>query len=454
MNRISLEYYARKYGLATVIVFALIVFVLPLILRITAGSPITPGSQSYAFLRHADLLHAGSIGADPLHGALAPNPYTILISIMQVFGAPWLLPPLLGILLLVLLFSFLNRFVSAQAVVVLSLIIVVLSPGMSILATHHTPILLCMVFITLMLLSFPHHPFIGSLMLGLAMITSPVLGVVAALVLAVVFFRNSHYHELTAIVTTSACVWVWFFFWQDIPVLHELLAPSFNASIFFELGNGEGVSIFLLILAGYGVAVNKSKDFVLYTVLTLGASLFVSTLLPIVVVALAVFAAQGIYHLVISQWELQLLQSSLLILITCIGLFLLITTVRERVVESPDADFSHVMITLRNQYHEGAVLTDPSYAPMIEYFAGRRAALSSETAQDIVELLLFARSPNTAYPIMVERDVSYVLITNEMQQNLFANEEGILFLVHNSQRFVLVKETEANSLWFFIRPTV
>src|SRR5262245_668816 len=146
MNRQALEYKARKYGLAVLLGIALLVFLTPLLLRIVHSAPITPGAQSYSFLRNADLLAQGIIGTDPLHETrLAPNPYSMLVAFMQLFGVPWLLPFLLMLLFLVLMHSYLGRLFSAHLLIFLVLVVVIISPSTSILATHHTAVLLALI---------------------------------------------------------------------------------------------------------------------------------------------------------------------------------------------------------------------------------------------------------------------------------------------------------------------
>ena len=395
---------------------------------------------------------AGVIGLDPLSGAhLSPHPYLLLLTVMQLIGAPWLLPPLLALLLLLLLYLFFSKVIEARAVVVLILLILVLCPGISILATHHAPVLLCMVFVAAAMLLSEHSGLL-SLMLGLAIITSAPLGAVTAVVFAVRFFRMGKYPELTRVAIACAAAFVWFLLWKDLPGLHELLSMSFNPKIFFELGDMAGVSLFLLIIAGYGIVVQaKNQDLVLYSLLLFAAGFFIPLLLPAATVMLAMFAAQGVYHLMTSRWDLELLQSSLLVLVSCIGLFLLITVVRERTSEAPDADFAHLMITLRNEHREGAVLTDPSYAPMVEYFSGRKATLSAETPQPIVDQFLHSRTPTQVYAVMAETNTSYVLLTADMERNLFTrSDDGILFLLHNTERFVQISQTDGGTLWYFI----
>jgi hypothetical protein len=58
------------------------------------------------------------------------------------------------------------------------------------------------------------------------------------------------------------------------------------------------------------------------------------------------------------------------------------------------------------------------------------------------------------YPGLVASDTSYILVTDEMRSKFFSrSDQGILFLLQNSERFVEVKSTEQSTLWYFIRPS-
>lgn len=454
MNSNELEYYARKYGLIAIISISLLIFLLPLFLRIMHGAPITPGAQSYQYLRQADLFSKGIL-TDPLHGTfIVPNPYVMLLALMQVFGAPWLLPLLLSILLMVLLYYYLMRLTASRMLVVLAVALLVLSPTMSVLATHHAPLLLAMVLIAAALLLFPEYTTLACFAVGLAIITAPVLGIIAAAALMVAFFLQRKPDALIGTAIALAIGIVWFFLWSGhAPEIGEIASPKFSTGIFFELGNAGGISIFLVILAVYGIIVlGKGVRVALVTALSFMAAFFFPSLIPVAVVALSMLAARGIYNLMTTKWDLDLLQSALLVLISCIMLFTLITTMRARTAESPDADFAHVMVLLRNQYHEGAVLTAPSYAPMVEYFSGRRAVVDQNSPPAQVDAFLYSRSSDVVYPALTESGTAYIIITGEMRGSTFTrSDEGILFLLHNTERFVKVEQTPGITLWYFIR---
>ena len=456
MNRQELEYQARKYGIPLIILLCVITFLLPLLLRTWIGSPITPGTNSYMYLREAELLDHGSIGTDPLSGArIAPNPYTIALMLLDVFGVPWALPLLLSVILMLILYIYLGRSIQSQMTIMIALSTLVVSPTMSVLSTTHTPELLALMLILLALMTMDKHPIMSSCIIGIAIITEPYLGALAGITIAGWLFMKKRSSEATGTLFAIAIGAAWYLLWMGTMPHGSIMWSVASLNMFFETGTSAGLSIFFIILAGYGLAVRSSQNMVrdiILTALLLIATAIIPAITPATVVILAVLVAYAVVDLMTGHWELPLLQQSLLILVGCIGIFLIITSVRERVQDNPDAAFAHTMVTLKNQYHDGAVLSAREYAPMIEQSTGRRATLSALDPDTIIDRAFLSRDSAKVYAYLEETGTSYILITPEMRRSIFhRSDEGILFLIDNSGRFVKVEETQGDALWYFIR---
>jgi hypothetical protein len=245
---------------------------------------------------------------------------------------------------------------------------------------------------------------------------------------------------------------LWHMLWLGGRPAMTALVPLLDARIFFELGNLSGVSIFFVVLAVYGLLtqLKRNKDLAAWTVMLFVAMFFLPVISPFSMFAIALFAACGVHELMTTTWDLELLQQSLLILIMCISLFLAITTVRERVADDPTPGFAHAMVTLRNQYHAGSVLTAPRYAPLIVSFTGRNASLPADANNDEIRTA-FSRMPEEVYPFLNHTKTSYVLVTQDMRRDLLPrDDDGLLFLLQNTERFVNIDKNNETSLWFFI----
>ena len=435
---LNLDYYTRKYGIAIIVALAVVAFILPLIIRASQGAPITPGTQSYQYLEYTE------------QGRVFFEPYVLLLLFVSLFGVPWLLPFLLMMLFLALLYYYLDDIVQSKIVLTFAFLFLLVSPTISVLATSHSSLLLSFVFVLCVFLSIEKYSVFAAIMLLLTIVSSPIVGILLALWIIVLSVRQHHFSMV--VVASLFCilgiVWV---------VSSGAILFSFQQTQwFFELGNIEGVSIFLMILAAYGLIAKFSKrPLIMFgSCIMFGAIFFINELAFAATIVVAIFAAYGMYDLLTNRWELELLQRSLHMLVICICLFLLIVTIKERVVQSPTEDFSHMMITLRNQQREGAVLSAPEYAPSIRYFSHRDAVLAPNADESILSKAFYSRNPSVVYGFLSSTNTVYILVTDEMRDLYFTrSDEGILFLLENSGRFVKIAETQTTELWYFIRTT-
>jgi hypothetical protein len=442
-----------RYGLPAAAALCVLLLLVPLLLRITFDAPITPGPSSYAALRQSDLLLSGSWGKDPVAGtSFVPTPAVMLLALFGLIGVPWLLPILLALALLTLLWLLLPKIAGTSPLVTaLALLLVVISPTLSVLGTTHGPQLLCLVLLALALLVRERSMVGCAAALMLALATSPLLAIPVALALLALAVRKDASTDMAMLFAAIVLACAYHALWSPLPDLSRL-APHAGASL-FELGGRDGISIFLLLLAGYGLIVIRERNAPLAAALALlSLTLVLPQLLPLALVALCVAAAHGIARLISRAWELELLRQLLVVLVCCICLFLALVSVRDRVDEQPSAQFAGTMVYVANQHREGAVLTDPSYAPMITYFSGRRATLTEDSDPTLMRKLLYSRTSATVYDALEQSGTGYILVTDEMRTRLFSDsEEGILFLLPNTGRFVLIRKSGEYELWYYIK---
>jgi len=63
-----------------------------------------------------------------------------------------------------------------------------------------------------------------------------------------------------------------------------------------------------------------------------------------------------------------------------------------------------------------------------------------------------SRDAQRTYDFLEETGTTYIYITDEMLDSMFArSDEGILFLLPNTERFVLLGEREDSTLWYYIK---
>lgn len=451
MNRQELDYYARSYGIPLLMVLCIITLLTPILMRTWDGSPITPQADSYSYLRQAELLAQGKF-FDPLNPGITITPYSLGLAIMGLFGVPWLFPIILAILLLLLLYILMEHRIHSMAIVITVLTSIVISPTFSDIGTSHSPVLLSLVFIAAAGILLEKHKIASAAMLFLAAISDPVSGMAACIVIGLYSATASKRLDSTAIGCAVALILA-AIYTAVLGASIEFVIPLANSDVLFEFGNKEGISIFFLLLAAYGMMTRPSfqnAKTITVVILVVAASMFLPALVPATVIMLSILTGYAIIHLATVRWELELLQKAMVTLVLCIGLFLAITNIRDRISNEPDSATAHALLTIKNQHREGAVLTAWQYAPLVNQISDRKAVLRSKN--DDIELAFLTRDPTKVYSFLEQNNVGFILITDDMRQSIFRrSDEGILFLLDNSARFVKIESDNDASIYYFIR---
>lgn len=449
----SFDHRLRRFGKLSALALSVLLLLLPLVLRVMLGSPITPGPASYGQLIEADALWRGNIGYDPIHGSfVVPTPYTLSLSIMRFFGVQWLLPIICAIAFVMALHEVLRRNVKDFSVAIVATLLVVVSPAFLAFGTWHSPVLMASCFAALSMISSGRHRLISSTFLFLAAITSPIIGVAVAVMLGVRhLIRGAHRRALISLfVVLLAYAWHWS--WARAPP--SIPFGSIDASAFFEFGNQSGLSAFAVIIAALGIGSKGIKRRLAASIslsCAVLSSMIFTDLALLSSVFLSVLGAYAIVELWIVEWDLDLLRQCALIVIGSMLLFTVIVSVQERVQDEPSGSFFQAMIELTYQHRPGAVLSSPEYSSAIEYMSGRRAMLLEDGDPAIAEGILHGRDPARLYDALERSGASFILITDRMREDEFEGEgDGLLFILRNTQRFVPIARNDGYEIWYYV----
>lgn len=427
--------------------------ILPLAIRGISSTPIVPDPASYTHIKQAEFIINGQIGFDSIRSEyFVPTPHTWLLVIFRTLGADWLLPPLLAGSLLVLLFVFLKRRLP-QSIVFLSLISLSLAPTLIVAGTTHEPALLGFVLFMGAVVLRQRSLLGAMLLLSLMTITIPFVGLLAVLTLLVIEYRSRGSSALLYLLS-PLIAGVYIFSWTEALPYLALDIPRLRLGMLFEFGNRQGVSIFFIFLGIYGL-LSRRLPHRMRTTLLLIALAFLSILLPNSLLGLAIFLSVltgfGIHRLLIRDWHLDLLRQICIILAICMGVFLLIVSAREQTVAQPNSEFREVMEFIGDQSREGHILTLPAYAPAAEYFSGRKAVLTARSRQAELEEAFYSRRASVLFDFLESSDARYVFINDDMRQDLFTrSDQGLLFVLPNTQRFVLIAHRNHSDAWYYI----
>jgi len=399
-----------RYGLMYVFGIAVCSTLFPFLLRLQVGAPIIPVATSYSFF----------------------NVVTPMTPLLKT-GFSWIIPPLLALVFLSLCTLYLRKFYR-RSIVVFTLLAIIVSPTFSVLSSTLNDVMLAMIFLVAGLL----YRRFQLVFLTLTLVTNPVLGLLC-MSYFLVLHRKKPLH-LLGLTISCAVAALWYTIWSSLPTLTLSFAPTL-----YELG-AEGVSIFFIIFGVHGLLSRHLRNKRAMLLLVLGAlslALFLPDLTFVAVLLLSVLVGHSMFTLLTSKWELQLLQQTVIVIGFCLGLFLIVSASKELMVEQPTKGMHDAMMSLKDQLQEGNILTITAYAPIVNHFSGRTAIVN--------EQLFHSRNPSEVYAFLERTNTRYILLTNEMKDTMFEHsDEGILFVLPNTQRFVRAYNTDGYEFWYYI----
>ncbi len=427
-----------RWSVVTAAVCIAAVLLIPLGLRAYAGWPTLPGSESY------DALVRISYGTD------MPTPYDLLLSIAQMVNLGWLLPMAIGLAALLAFVAFLTPRFGAPLAGIAGIALAI-SPPLLVAGTRHSAPLLALLLFLLALLDGGRR-WRQALLIALGTVLAPLPGVALAIVLSAIRGFERDRTGAIAGVFAIAAAYLWSFAWTGHALtLFGGISPSFR--VLAEFGVAGGVSVFAVILAAYGAhTATRPVHAWGALLLTIVLLLLIPTFALFASLLISLLAARGVLAMVRRRWDLELLRQVLLVIIVCASIFTIITTVRDIAHEQPSDRLVSVLTYIGEQRRPGGVLTDPSLSSMVIYYSGRSPALSSDASQEDITRSFLVRDAQETYDLLERTDTSFVLITKEMRHGLFTrSDEGMLFLLPNTERFVAITVDDSVSLWYYIR---
>jgi len=335
---------AVKYGQYALLGLFFLVTILPILLRVTQGAPALADTDTYAHLRRAELVIDGNYGFDTLRDErFLLSPHILVLALFQVFELHWLLPIILGLAFIFLLKTYVDKRVKDDFLTFLLLAIVIISPQFMSWTTTHNPVLTALVCALGALLLFDSKLQIACILLVLAAIISPVIGMLVVVYLLLDSLAEQRTYQAISIGMVLVTIVVWYALWmQAVPAIRLQFQPQ---NIFLEFGIQDGISVFLLIFAGYGAFAKEVVQRKKLLLLTMGSLLltFVQPAMALATVLPAYFAAFGVKRLFVARWNQEILRQLTLVLALCVVLFTLAVTIPAQVHAKPDAAFINTM---------------------------------------------------------------------------------------------------------------
>lgn len=241
---------------------------------------------------------------------------------------------------------------------------------------------------------------------------------------------------------------------------------SFMQMLFTDFGAKYGISIALSILGLIGLVVIWKREplakylfmfSAILCIIKISEGLFFANIIMIYLASKAVMA------FIEEKWHNAWLKQISILLIFCSILFSGISYAKATFEDNmSDPDLMKTLEWIRQKTPENStVLSYSEYSYVIKFYSSRKVIVESEFSsidkpnpklQDI-DKMFKSRNVNTTAEILSKYSVDYILITKEMKTGLIWNkdDEGLLFVMTNSDLFSKTFSTNNTELWWFNR---
>ncbi len=454
--------------------FALaILLIIPLIRSSLYDLSLIPGSEYYYAKRMAGLVDAKFVVDDPLIFGLRPH----LVTPFDVVLRFWPFPALYLSLTIGVLSAMLAWIVLSDALVVerdrwIMIILLVASSSFMMLYCTVAPAGF-VVFLVLLYLVGASRSSWWKIPFWIVPLLLPFFGVFAMIFALSVSFSHRSYLKLDL---KQMYPWV-------IPIIilvvvqiatagsasepPAFLEPDRLVNLTSDFGGLYGLGIFSWILVCIGILLSwrdRRQLFPLYILLVL--VLFYPRnpdLLRYWAVVAALFAAYAFIHFLDAKWEIALLRHVTLMVLVCGLLFSLVSFVHEHYDDPPNDEIMQSMNWLSRYTKPNAVVLAPYSRGQWITAAGNRTVLMDDVFRHSPELNVRENVTNVIYHetnlanvrrLMTSYSVNYVYIDASMRDGevWVREDEGLLFLLRDSETFKKVYSNGYVEFWYVIPP--
>jgi len=454
---------------------SLIVFVLSLVLvvRLVQHKPLLPAGESYYNLRLAQELKENPLLIeDPIQNTpYQPNPYHYLLALLLLMLSPSLVsiitPILLGLISAIIFFKLLTLLGIRYEDAAYSLIILAVSPAFINLFTglylYGFVLFLSLLIIFLVIISKKSKYTLALsslllLVLTLTSLTGFIITLVFLLIICLALKRKVRTVIMPSFPSIIALAFLAFFSIYK-PVLLGFHSFEFR-NILSVLGADLGYDLFLILLffAGFIIVWSKNDEKRLLQLVVLiffVISFFNTVARAYSSLVITFYCVTAITYFYNRKWELEIIRTGTLLLILSSLVFSLTSQVNLLIDAQPDKEIENSLLFLK-KLGAGIVLSAEDTGFVIEFYSGKQALLDqnsflnlnyNEAKNDTVRLFLTPRL-SEAEPILGKYNIRYIFITPEMKQEIWSDrQEGLWFLVENSDSFVRKYEYASIELW-------
>ncbi len=480
----------RRNILAFVFFVALLVLVIPTLVRFYHGNDSLIGSEPYYHYRAAaELLDEGSYNLfDPpkdvpdlvFHSRdyfFTPYHYLLVYfsHVISLLSASRVVPLILGIFSIILFNIILKHFIEEGYKRHLVLLLLVINPAFIYTFTvsnqHSMAIALTLLGIWFFLRSSRYNIFICLVCFAMVSFFSLLNTVVVLLVLlAYVLTKRRFQSRFVVVILVMAFISLarrasLFYNYAYSP------GASVVSNVFSDLGGLIGFGIFSIVLAVYGVSSNwKRKSvfifFFVFSLLLLLSIFFIGSVANMYLMFfVAVAAGIGFVKLYELKWHVPAVKNLTLLILLCGLLFSTASYLTRLSSADPGQEMLDSLQWLgSNTFKDDFVLSHYDNGYMISTVARNPVLADSLWTSDhdqrflykVQDSMFHSRKLKTAKRLFDAYDIKYVYVTPGMKEGLVWSrpDEGLLFLFTSPSTFRNVYDKDGYEIWEVINTTV
>ncbi|MCF7865862.1 glycosyltransferase family 39 protein [Candidatus Woesearchaeota archaeon] len=461
----------KKNVLPFIFIAGLLLLLTPVLLSLFRGSDFLLSEESYYHIRIIDQYkETGVYDTDLLLNR--PIEFNFFYFLLYFLNIPNIiiinmLPVIMGLICLSLFYYLIKEFGVHEDASIFSLIFLISAPIFIYTFTSvnvESFYLICLLFSFVLFLkkSYWVIPFSGFI----AFLNIAYFIVFFIVILSFSYFNNKFNKKIIwgSLITSLIVLFVNLFLFKHNPFFGFFLNNFSVSSILISLGGTKAFSSITLALFFIGIFILWKRDFKfllisLISILILISSFFIESLRIFVILEISVFSGICVKYFISKKWNVAWLKEVILLIIICSIIFASLVFMKYE-TNFMSSDYVDSFRFLKTMNDDEVVFSYFANGFMIQKIAGKKTFLDSYSSayvtyfdkKNIENELFYTRDLKELKEILKRNKISHILIDERMLNGLVWNgpEDGVLFLLSNSNSFVKVFDNDAITIYRFV----
>lgn len=471
------KYLSNPKIIGVIILLGLLLLIIPYANRTTEQNNLLIGGTPYYNIRIAQAISSGQKTDNMVasNRPIFPDPYQYLLSlfvgVINLELISIILPLFFGLISLLLISLIIDKFNTDPLLKIIILIMTILSPIFIYtfsISSKYTLIITLFLLGTFFFLREKKYNLILSI---LALLPITLFGTFETFMILFILFiyvllkkKKQTWFGIIFVILFIVATSNHLYIQNTLPKTTniELISSTILTQTISDFGSEIGIGFFKILLACIGILVlwkdkkSNAWPIVLFFVMIISVLVLNYSYIIYTGLILAYFAAIGFYRLVTRKWEVDTLKY--LTAITLLSGLLFSTVSYVHLISNAEPNPNQIagMEWLKQYGKSGYVLSDNQNGFWIESFANVPVLLDDNPKFDPLidekyedaQTIYHSRNIDTTKSLLEKNQISYIFIDEKMQKNIWkTKDDGLLFLVQNSETFKKVYSSSKIVIW-------